>query len=260
VHSFLLPTAPSPALTLAEVVEINPKTASEKDDNLPSPPNLSQCSTSQLAYLFNKLCKEEDSKASTNQREMVKQVALQILSTCSHAQILEPHTLSQIPVLALMDDDDILKELMRVLMEKIRDEALIDRYKLRAISQVVCYGGSRLKDPNMVLQTLSLISKTLDMIRVNDEALIFQCLESITDLLDAVMTLDVQKVEIDTIQKIFDCLEQLHNTSSSQREGGSVSNPMARLIEMELEYANQGQWTPFASLTVQSLSPRCRRH
>jgi hypothetical protein len=147
--------SPSPAPTLAEVVEINPKTASEKDDNLPSPPNLSQCSTSQLAYLFNKLCKEEDSKASTNQREMVKQVALQILSTCSHTQILEPHTLFQIPVLALMEDDDILKELMRVLVEKIRDESFIDRYKLRAISQVVCYGGSRLKDANMVLKLCS---------------------------------------------------------------------------------------------------------
>jgi hypothetical protein len=112
--------------------EIDPE--SEKDENLPWPPNISLCTTSQLAYLFNKLCDEEDSKVSSNQREIVKQVALQILSTP-----IDRQTLFQLPALAIMKDDDILKELMQVLVKKISDETFIAPNTLRALSQVVYF-------------------------------------------------------------------------------------------------------------------------
>jgi hypothetical protein len=210
---------PSVAPTLAEI-DPEPQT----DENLPWPPNISLCTTSQLAYLFNKLCDEEDSKVSSNQREIVKEVALRILSTP-----IERQTLFQLPALAIMKDEDILKKLMQVLVKKISDETFVDLNTLRALSQVVRYGQS---NPNMVLVTLRSVSKTLlDKIPAIDEALIFQCLESLTDLLDAVMTLKVcVEGDLKDISSCLDCLK----TSSTQRE-----NPVAGLIEMELEYANQ---------------------
>ncbi|OZA84929.1 MAG: hypothetical protein B7X76_05850, partial [Azorhizobium sp. 39-67-5] len=138
------------------------------------------------------------------------------------------------------DDADIANDLMRVLVEKIRGEAFLDRKKLHALSLVVHYGGSRL-DANFVLEALSLVSKNLQSIRVRDEALILQCLDSVTDLLDAVMTLDVLgAVKVETVQEIFDCLTHLRSASTSASKAANANtSPAHRLIVMELEYAKQ---------------------
>jgi hypothetical protein len=138
------------------------------DENLPVPANLSKLSTHQVSYLFNKLLHkehEDSAPATTNQKHILKEIAQQIISSCSQLPVLDSATLSSLPPLALMDDADTANELLRVLVEKIGKEAFLDRKKLQALSLVVHYGGSRL-DPNFVLEALSLISKNLQSIRV----------------------------------------------------------------------------------------------
>jgi hypothetical protein len=198
------------------------------DDNLPFPPNISKFSTHQVAYLFNKLHKEEESSYARYQRDMLKKIAIEIIANCFHQlSILDSVTLSSLPPLALMEDVDITNDLLQLLVEKIRNESFLDQNKLHALSLVVHYGGARL-DPNDVLETLSLISKKLQTIRVSDDILILQCLESVNDLLDAVLSLNVfGVVKEETIKEIIKTVTELPGTRSNS------------LIAMEKEYAKQ---------------------
>jgi hypothetical protein len=86
-------------------------------ENLPSPPNYSKFSPAQIAYAFNKNSKNASFHTVAQKSLLIlKNIALQILNRVSQSSTISPKASIGISTLAIANDSEIPKEVLRILV------------------------------------------------------------------------------------------------------------------------------------------------
>ncbi len=146
------------------------------DTNLPSPPNIRSFHAAQLVYIYNHY------RLSPQQTAFVEAVIEQIIENFSNTSVVNEKYLQNIAPLAMIKNDQILHQLLNVMVQKIRDEALFSEEKVHALTMIVNYADKSLLKANDVMETLALLSERLGNMKVNDPSTLTRGLASLNAL------------------------------------------------------------------------------
>lgn len=191
-------TVPIPSHRLSTGFVWKPGTELEnwKDSNLPNPPNIRSCNTAQLAYMHNKCGILQENKV------IIIDIANEMISQLANAPVCNQNQLTDVIPLATVHNEQVIKNLLRVLIEKVNNEVFIDERLLQAISLVIYYAPKQMLKVNDMLVCLEIIAVKLCQMKSGESVVVLQGLRSMNALLDAVMTLkvvDIDKAKVEAV-------------------------------------------------------------